>query len=363
MPAIGEPEQPGVPLLEQHGIGPDGEAPAAVPAAGPAPDTVTLAGSSHLTSDVPFTVSAPADSRQTTPAGRRGTVSPFSIGDPGRAALELPAGLPGARLGHPDVELSAAAFAGMLVQGAACRGLQHRVTATARQDSFAIAHHRGASGTERAVAVVCDGVGSLGRSDEAAAFVSRRLASLGAEGVPWPEAFSRTNEAVRALAEQAAVGTSDPVADGMATTAVAVAVHREGADWVAEAAWVGDSPLWHLASAGRWELLSGSPEDEAETDYHSTGVRPLPSADGSCTCRDFRLSGGSLFIMSDGVGNPLRWSPDVQDALAGWWQAPPDPFTFAAQVSFARRTHIDDRTVIGIWPDAEPGPGNGKEDP
>ena len=29
---------------------------------------------------------------------------------------------------------------------------------------------------------------------------------------------------------------------------------------------------------------------------------------------------------------------------------PPDPFTFAAQVGFARKSHMDDRTVVGIWP-------------
>jgi hypothetical protein len=307
--------------------------------------------------------SVPADSRVVVPAGRRGSVSPFSIGDPGRAALELPAGVPGVRPGHADVELSAAAFAGMLIQAAACRGLQHRATATGRQDAFAIARHCGAGEPERAVAVVCDGVGSLGRSDEAAGFVSRQLAGLGARGVPWPEAFARTNKALRAVAGQAASGTGGPIADGMATTAVAVAVRREAAGWIAEAAWVGDSTLWHLASDGRWQLLSGSPEDDAETDYHSTGVTPLPSADGTCAYREFRISAGALFVMSDGVGNPLKWSADVQDALAGWWREPPDPFTFAAQVSFARRSHMDDRTVIGIWPDADTGPDGGESDP
>ena len=37
--------------------------------------------------------------------------------------------------------------------------------------------------------------------------------------------------------------------------------------------------------------------------------------------------------------------------LAAWWARPPDPLTFAAQVGFARKTHVDDRTVVGIWPD------------
>jgi hypothetical protein len=55
--------------------------------------------------------------------------------------------------------------------------------------------------------------------------------------------------------------------------------------------------------------------------------------------------------MTDGVGNPLAWSAEVRDTLARWWTRPPDPLGFAAQVGFARKSHIDDRTVVGIWPD------------
>ena len=68
--------------------------------------------------------------------------------------------------------------------------------------------------------------------------------------------------------------------------------------------------------------------------------------------------------MSDGVGNPLSYGPDVRAALAQWWARPPDPFTFAAQVGFAKRTHIDDRTAVGIWSVHDAGqreePGNPK---
>ena len=53
--------------------------------------------------------------------------------------------------------------------------------------------------------------------------------------------------------------------------------------------------------------------------------------------------------MSDGVGNPLQWSHEVAETLAGWWARPPEPLAFAAQVGFARQGHMDDRTVVGIW--------------
>jgi len=274
----------------------------------------------------------------------------FAIGDPGRAALELPDGPPTTRIGPADVELSMASLPGMLIRGASVRGLQHRSRGTVRQDAFALGHRAGAG---EAVAVVCDGVGSLGRSDEAAVLVSRRLAEFGAGGLPWPEAVARANEELGKFAGEAgeAASPANSHADGMATTAVAVTVRREAGGWAGEAAWVGDSTLWHLSSGGQWTLLTGSSLDGAEADYHSTGVKPLPSVDGACIWCGFRISGGALFVMTDGVANPLRWSRDVQSMLAGWWLRPPDPFTFAAQVGFARKSHLDDRTVVGIWAD------------
>jgi Protein phosphatase 2C len=277
--------------------------------------------------------------------------APLYIGDAGRAARELPAGLPTGRPGLADVELSAATVPGVLLLAATVRGLQRRACGEPRQDAFAISHHGTVDEGARVIAVVCDGVGSLGRSEEAAALVSRRLACLGAAGLPWPEAFFRANEALREFAAESAdeEGT-DSAADGMATTAVALAVHRQARDWVGDLAWVGDSTAWHLHDGTQWTPLIGLGE-EHESGWYMTAVRPLPSADGDCSVTTFRLSGGALFLMTDGVSNPLSWSSGVRETLARWWARPPDPFTFAAQVGFARKTHTDDRTVIGIWPD------------
>jgi hypothetical protein len=281
----------------------------------------------------------------------------FSIGDPGRAALELPAGAPGDRIGAADVELSTASLPGMLIQAATARGLQHRAAGTPRQDAFALARRCEADEVRRAVIVVCDGVGAFGRSDEAAMLVSRRLAALGAEGMAWPDAFVSANEELLKAAQDArdaqADGTADGTGHGMATTAIAAVVHREAGEWVGEAAWVGDSTLWHLDRDARWSLVTDPLDDGVETDYHSGGVTPLPSADGACSSCEFRFRGGALFAMSDGVANPLQWSQEVQEALASWWTRPPDPFTFAAQVVFARKSHLDDRTVVGIWPNKD----------
>jgi hypothetical protein len=224
------------------------------------------------------------------------------------------------------------------------RGLHHRARGEPRQDAFAISHHGTADTGTRAIAVVCDGVGSLGRTEEAATLVSRRLACLGAAGLPWPEAFFRANEALREFAvESADEEGTDSAAEAMATTAMALAVHREAQDWVGDLAWAGDSTTWHLHDDARWTPL---------TEFGgSTAARPLPSADGGCSAITFRVSGGALFVMTDGVSSPLCRSSGVRETLARWWARPPDVFTFAAQVGFARKTHADDRTVIGIWPD------------
>jgi hypothetical protein len=289
------------------------------------------------------------------PGDPRVAASPFVIGDPGRTARELPAGLPAAPAGHPDVELTAATVPGMVIRAATVRGLLHRFNGTVGQDAFALAQHVAEASPARAIAVVCDGVGALGRSDEAARLVSRCLADLGAAGDSWPGAFARANEEVRGLVKEAtSCGTGDAYIDGMATTAIAAAVYRVSDEWRIAGAWVGDSTLWHLSADGRWTVLAGLADDDDEAAFHSTGVRPLPSADGACATGDFSVGSGAIFLMSDGVGNPLHWSSEVRETLARWWLRPPDPFTFAAQVGFARRSHIDDRTVVGIW--AEPIP-------
>jgi hypothetical protein len=57
-----------------------------------------------------------------------------------------------------------------------------------------------------------------------------------------------------------------------------------------------------------------------------------------------------MLYMTDGVGQPLADIPEVQEALARRWATRPTVFEFASQVSFARKTHMDDRTVVGIWP-------------
>jgi len=269
----------------------------------------------------------------------------LAIGEPGRAVVETPAGPPPAVIGPSDVEVSAATLPGIRITAASVRGVQHRAEHTVRQDAFALAQ----AGGTHAVAVVCDGVGSLDRSDYAAALVSQRLAGYGAAGKPWPEAFEAANaKLAKVAAEWEATGFG-----AMATTAVAVSVSRLDGCWLGEVACVGDSPLWHLDDEGTWRSIMSTGDGESGRAFHSSSVRPMPTPDGACSWCSFRIHGGALFAMSDGVGNPLAWSAEVRITLARWWARPPDPLTFAAQVGFARKSHVDDRTVVGIWADEE----------
>jgi hypothetical protein len=228
----------------------------------------------------------------------------------------------------------------------------HRGRQVVRQDAYALGHRVREGEPEQAVIVVCDGVGSLAYSHYAAVLVSTRLAEYVAAGAGWPPAFENANaELAKAAAEWEAAGHS-----GMATTAVGLSARWENGYWLGQAAWQGDSAFWHLGDDRRWTLLSGSSLPE-EAGYHSSQVRPLPADDASWTWCSFRARGGALFAMTDGVSNPLMWSTEVQHTLASWWATPPDPYTFAAQVGFAKKTHVDDRTVVGLWPDTA-GDGN-----
>ncbi len=266
-----------------------------------------------------------------------------AIGAPGRAAAETPDGPPPAVIGPSDVAVSAATLPGIRIAAASVRGVQHRAEHTVRQDAFALAQ----AGGTHAVAVVCDGVGSLDRSDYAAALASYHLAWHGAVRTPWPEAFEAANgQLAKVAAEWEATGLG-----GMATTALAISVSRPDGWWLGEAAWVGDSPLWHLDDEGTWRCITSAGDGDAGRAFHSSSVRPMPTPDAACSWCSFRIRGGALFAMSDGVGNPLAWSTEVRATLARWWARPPDPLTFAAQVGFARKSHVDDRTVVGIWAD------------
>ena len=264
----------------------------------------------------------------------------FQVGDPGRAALEIREGPPVVDIGRADVEMVSAHAAGIRIRAATVRGLLHRRQGTPRQDAFSLAQDGTPDAPRFVVASVCDGVGSRANSQEAADLVSSEVVRLAALGLPWEVAFSAANDSL--------ISHVDLTQRPMATTVVALRVRRESDLWIGTVAWIGDSSAWHLDLDGSWDQIGGILPDD-DDGYHSGSVSPLPSADGACEQRDFELSGGAIFLLSDGLANPLKWSSAVQESLAKWWSQPPDHFTFAAQVDFAMKGHVDDRTAVGLW--------------
>jgi hypothetical protein len=267
-----------------------------------------------------------------------------SLGVPGRAALEVAAGPPPAAPDVADHVLSEYATETLDIRAASIRGLMHRHRGKPRQDAFSVVRDED---SETVVLTVCDGVGSLPRSHEAAALVTARLPGHYLAHRDWAAAVERVNDELRTYADVARAedGEDDEV---MATTLVAVSVTPSDQGHAADLAWTDDSSLWHLSPEGVWTLLTALPT-AGPGGLHTGSVRALPASGPRLFQDTLTVEGGALFAMTDGVGVPLEHGPEVQTTLAGWWATPPDVFEFGRQVGFARKSHLDDRTVVGAW--------------
>jgi hypothetical protein len=280
-----------------------------------------------------------------------------AVGDPGRAGRELAAGSPAPWPTVADHVLSEYDTDRLDIRAASVRGLLHRHRGQPRQDSFSVTRDP-ADGT--VVVVVCDGVGSLPRSHEAAAFVTDRLPQHYRTHRDWGAAVEAVNtelheHAARALHDPGP--GDDPDAHAMATTLVAMALVPDGEGFVARCVRSDDSTVWHLARGG-WAVASADLADPAAP-VHTGSVRALPAASPRLHHADVAFGEGALFVMTDGVGTPLESSAQVRTTLACWWASPPSIFEFGSQVGFAAKTHLDDRTVVGVW--LRPVPGDAPE--
>ena len=268
-----------------------------------------------------------------------------AIGDPGRAARELGAGRPPRMPSVPDHVLSEFSTDDLEIRAASVRGLLHRCREQPRQDAFSVAYD---PGTETTVVVVSDGVGSLPRSDEAAALVVQRLPGHYWTHRNWTDAVEAVNLELQELVRQIERGldSDERTANGLATTVVAVAIVPSPDGRRAQVVRSDDSTVWCLSPDRLWSAVSAADED---TSIHTGSVRALPAAAPRLHHADIAFDHGALFVMTDGVGVPLSGSVEVQAGLAAWWADPPTIFEFGSQVGFARKSHLDDRTVVGVW--------------
>jgi hypothetical protein len=267
------------------------------------------------------------------------------IGDPGRMLRGIAPGAPPDQPWPADIAASAHQVAGLQVRAASVRGLLHRSPDNIgpRQDAYSLAYEES---TGSLVAVVCDGVGSLRQSHEAAAYVCQVLPWKYLARRDWLVAFDEVNAELMELSQTAAKADGQ---EAMATTVIAVAVEPGEQGYGLRLAAVGDSEAWQLHSGRVWNRLMPPAGDLIDDREITTGTTKALPTDQPVVMERAGVVDGGVFLMTDGIGAPLAMNTEVQDRLALWWAEPPDPFTFARQAGFARRTFVDDRTVVGIW--------------
>jgi hypothetical protein len=293
-----------------------------------------------------------------------GGLEPYEVGDPGRAAREVIPAVSGNPSDPPDTQVDGARVGPLVVRAASTRGTSHRYGGTPRQDDYALC-----IGEESwLVVAVADGVSAGSLSHLAARIACRGAAELVRDAlvasndvrqIPWEDVLQTLAGRIvgygrRSLASDGDADevTARDVADIMATTLVVAAVSLAPSDDGSHegiAAAVGDTSVFLLDAASAWCPVTAVKNEGAQV--ASSATMALPHQPREVHALDLRIEPGErLFVMTDGVGDPLgRGDGDVGRFLATVWAQPPDILSFGGQVGFARRSYDDDRTVVGIW--------------
>ena len=292
-------------------------------------------------------------------------IEPYEVGDPGRAAREVAATLPAAPSDPADTQIDAGGAGPLEVRAASVRGVSHRHSATPRQDDYALA----ATG-DWLIVVVADGVSSGPLSHQAATLACRAATAqvqealeAGAEpdAIPWGDVLGAASRRIVAhglrslpAAEGIELDAAE-VARAMSTTLVIAVVSTAAGEDGAHAGVVhsfGDCSVFRLGADG-WAAVTDVKNEGAQMATSATVALPYVPEEVPPATPLALGAGEALFVMTDGVGDPLgSGDGDVGSFLATVWGGPPDPVTFAAQIGFARKSFDDDRTVVGIWAQA-----------
>jgi hypothetical protein len=294
-----------------------------------------------------------------------GGFEPYAVGDPGRAALEVVAQLFEDPAAPADTLLDAARVGGLVVRAASVCGTSHRYRGTPRQDDYALC----VVADRWLVVAVADGVSAGALSHQAATIACRGAAGLvrealvatdAPEQIPWGEVLDGLARRIvahgrRVLGDEQSAEeiTAADVARAMATTLLVVVLPVEAdADGCRRGALiaVGDPSAFALGADGAWSALTAVKNADAEVATSATAALPYLPAELPAATPIELAAGERVFVMTDGVGDPLgHGDGDVGRFLASAWAQPPDPVAFAAQVGFARKSYDDDRTVVGVW--------------
>jgi serine/threonine protein phosphatase PrpC len=295
---------------------------------------------------------------------------PFSVGDPGRAAM-VPGKPDPDAWSRPDTVLDGLVIAGpgrkpaMDLRAASVRGRSHRFAGKTRQDGYAYR-----TDGRYLVAAVADGVSSGPLShlaaditaDRGCALITHLLRDAPPEEIDWTRVLQELAARVERVGRQELTKTHpDPqqidlraVAAHMSSTVVFAVVDlqpRNRAHMVHLMA-LGDSAAWILRSGSRWEPQHAVKNDGAEIASSVTRAVPLVPDHGVTAVRALLALDDVLVLITDGIGDPLGDGTGAVGAfLAQRWGRPPlTALEFGAHVDFARRSHDDDRTALALWP-------------
>lgn len=264
----------------------------------------------------------------------------------------------------PDCSMDWGALDGIQVRAASVRGRIHRFEGTVRQDSFYMGSVAVSEKTFLLLSVA-DGVGSLPLSHVAAEAAARAAVNFFSDRLSRNDGeLEELDSELREYVEEAILEkgretlanlelTLEEAGQSMKTTLsvaiVEVGLNSEGEHRCSVYA-MGDTSAWALRKPNAWELITRQKGEGA--DVFSSQVEALPTSSGR-QFDEFQCSinpGEAFFLMSDGIGDPLGdGSGPVGETLSEKLLNPPDIYSFARICDFARRSHMDDRTLVGIW--------------
>jgi serine/threonine protein phosphatase PrpC len=294
------------------------------------------------------------------PARRRVRLArgPLTVGEPA-PAIEVR--LADAEPYRPDTVADGGTAFGLTVRAASVRGLSKRFVGGPRQDDICLRLHEP---TRSLIAAVADGVSGASRSDLGAALavryataaVARRLDGGTDSDLDWANVFE---QAAWALVDEHRRSAGDPdagvdeAAASLATTLLVAVITGGEAGARVQVAAVGDSPGF-LLRARHYDAIVAEPE--REDGLIGGGVQALPRGARSVEAATCALEPGSVLLLcTDGLALPLAGGDgEVGRMLARELSAPPDVVDFARLLDFSRSTYDDDRSLIAVWPPAEP---------
>lgn len=280
---------------------------------------------------------------------------PIRIDQPALAFEPRPAPWPS----RPDTVCDGWATPHFVVRMASLRGDAHRYGGRHRQDHACAVVH---PSTGAVLFAVMDGVssashGHVGAEEAGNAALAALCAMLDrGDAVDWQTVLAR---AAGALVEHHRYRTDrnedlGEVERRLGTTIVAGTVRQTRDGPAATLVRVGDSGAWVLRRSRYTSLFEGKRGWDSTVD---AAVRALPRLPDRIEPVTTSLRSDSvLLVATDGIGDSLDDGTGLVGQLfAQALERPPPMLGLAHVIGFSRETFDDDRTLLAVWPNVDPG--------